>query len=437
MLRKPTHTSLRSAALGALIAAASTLGTISIADPAQASAEGLLAGAGASIGHVVSSTSQAAQTSPGASAAAIPLTPNPASDSPSPAAPAPSLGSPAQPSTNAPTSLTAAITGAVQHSPVPAALTTVTTKLTSAPAKLQSDVGTATPLGGVAATVTAVTTKLTAAPAKLLSDVGTATPLGGVAATVTAVTTKLTAAPTTLLKTVGTATPLGGVTGAIAQTGEPQAPAGVEVPIVPAAALLAGRTVPAGAPDETSNGASHATASPGSGFPRGGAGSGPLATVARAGQTATAAFSPASASNSALRVSPVGGAQGETTTPPPPAVQVRAGHGPSELTTFALPAELSAPESPGLAGELSTPRPAASTGNTHASVPSAPAPLPPAPTGGFGFSLTGGASGGFGLMIFSLLGIAFALIPGAIRRLALASERWRPALFVLIPERPG
>jgi hypothetical protein len=70
--------------------------------------------------------------------------------------------------------------------------------------------------------------------------------------------------------------------------------------------------------------------------------------------------------------------------------------------------------------------------------PSAPPAPTPSPTGGFGTGATGGASGGFGLsLILFLLGLSLLGSPGAIRRLMLASERWRPALFVLVPERPG
>jgi hypothetical protein len=66
-----------------------------------------------------------------------------------------------------------------------------------------------------------------------------------------------------------------------------------------------------------------------------------------------------------------------------------------------------------------------------------PAPSPtPAPTGGF--STATSASSGFGSIFFLTLATLLACgAPQALRRLRLASEPWRPAPFVLIPDRPG
>jgi len=82
---------------------------------------------------------------------------------------------------------------------------------------------------------------------------------------------------------------------------------------------------------------------------------------------------------------------------------------------------------------------AASSGAVaHGSAPVAPAPAPLAPAGGLGISAAGGAASGLAFfLILSFLGLSMLGAPGAMRRLKLASERWRPALFVLIPERPG
>jgi hypothetical protein len=69
--------------------------------------------------------------------------------------------------------------------------------------------------------------------------------------------------------------------------------------------------------------------------------------------------------------------------------------------------------------------------------PAAPS-APPAPIGGLGGNATGAAPAGAAfVLLFSIIGLLSLGAPGAMRRLTLASERWRPALYVLVPERPG
>ncbi|HWG08194.1 MAG TPA: hypothetical protein VN672_04200 [Solirubrobacteraceae bacterium] len=71
-------------------------------------------------------------------------------------------------------------------------------------------------------------------------------------------------------------------------------------------------------------------------------------------------------------------------------------------------------------------------GPPPASIPSSPAPSP----GGVSESTV--AACGIALSIFlTLVGLAMLAAPRATRRLRLASEPWRLAPFVLIPERPG
>jgi hypothetical protein len=75
---------------------------------------------------------------------------------------------------------------------------------------------------------------------------------------------------------------------------------------------------------------------------------------------------------------------------------------------------------------------AAHNGSPPASIPSSPGPSP----GGVSESTV--APCGFALSIFlTLAGLAMLAAPRAMRRLRLASEPWRLAPFVLIPERPG
>jgi hypothetical protein len=71
-------------------------------------------------------------------------------------------------------------------------------------------------------------------------------------------------------------------------------------------------------------------------------------------------------------------------------------------------------------------------GSPPASIPSSPGPSPG------GVSESTAAACGFALSIFlTLAGLAMLAAPRAMRRLRLASEPWRLASFVLIPERPG
>jgi hypothetical protein len=71
-------------------------------------------------------------------------------------------------------------------------------------------------------------------------------------------------------------------------------------------------------------------------------------------------------------------------------------------------------------------------GSPPASIPSSPGPSP----GGVSESTV--AACGFALSIFlTLAGLSMLAAPHAMRRLRLASEPWRLAPFVLIPERPG
>jgi hypothetical protein len=75
---------------------------------------------------------------------------------------------------------------------------------------------------------------------------------------------------------------------------------------------------------------------------------------------------------------------------------------------------------------------AAHNGSPPASIPSSPGPGP----GGVSESTV--AACGFALSIFlTLAGLPMLAAPRAMRRLRLASEPWRLAPFVLIPERPG
>jgi hypothetical protein len=71
-----------------------------------------------------------------------------------------------------------------------------------------------------------------------------------------------------------------------------------------------------------------------------------------------------------------------------------------------------------------------------------PAPVAPdlghVPAPGSVTPATGTGSGFGGLSIFLILaGLLMVAAPRTKRRLRLASEPWRPAPFVLIPERPG
>jgi hypothetical protein len=71
-------------------------------------------------------------------------------------------------------------------------------------------------------------------------------------------------------------------------------------------------------------------------------------------------------------------------------------------------------------------------GSPPASIPSSPGPSP----GGASESTV--AACGFAVSIFlTLAGLSMLAAPRAMRRLRLASEPWRVAPFVLIPERPG
>jgi hypothetical protein len=83
---------------------------------------------------------------------------------------------------------------------------------------------------------------------------------------------------------------------------------------------------------------------------------------------------------------------------------------------------------------------ASGTGAPDVGVGVRPAPAAPpehAPSPG-GASPATAAGTGFGLSIFLILaGLLMLAAPWAKRRLGLASEPWRLAPFVLIPERPG
>jgi hypothetical protein len=71
-------------------------------------------------------------------------------------------------------------------------------------------------------------------------------------------------------------------------------------------------------------------------------------------------------------------------------------------------------------------------GSPPASIPASPGPSPG------GASESTGAACGFALSIFlTLAGLPMLAAPRVMRRLRLASEPWRLAPFVLIPERPG
>ena len=78
----------------------------------------------------------------------------------------------------------------------------------------------------------------------------------------------------------------------------------------------------------------------------------------------------------------------------------------------------------------------ASTGQGSHTPPSLPSPPAPAPIGGF--SPAAASSAAFAFSIF--LALTSLLVLGASRagrRMRLVSKPWRPAPFLLMPERPG